>query len=76
MSIRSRVERLEGEAGVGGPCAECGCYPQGFDVRIYVSDDSQAEADADIRPAETCGACGLPKALIKVVYAHRSEVAA
>lgn len=71
MRAASRVERLEAAAGLGGDGTACACPGMGaFEVRYYLTDTSQDDADGDDAPAEVCGACGRPKNLLKVVYAQ------
>jgi hypothetical protein len=75
MSLQNRLEKLEDAHGArkDGMCA-C-VYPGSMDIRYYLNDSSEHDADADTREPERCGECGGERRLIKVVYVEGKKAA-
>ncbi|HEX8843817.1 MAG TPA: hypothetical protein VF791_04200 [Pyrinomonadaceae bacterium] len=73
MTLQRRVKKLETENGINndGLC-EC-VYPNAIDVRMYLTDSSTEDADADTRPADDCTICGGKRRIIKVVYVENGR---
>jgi hypothetical protein len=70
MSVESRLRTLEDSAGInsaGINGEDCACPRFNTDVRYYPGETSQADADADQRPAEVCAFCGRAQQIIKIV---------
>lgn len=66
MSVKSRVDRLDGA--VGGSAEHCTCGP--YDCRVRYEDEL-----VDTSPAKTCERCGRPREVVQmhVVYQERAR---